>query len=278
MRRRGGRRAMAGLALLWLLWPGAGARADELSPAGREGWRLMQKLQFNEAVEEMERAGPLSPRGRMGLAMALLNTQPRSQADVERAAVILRQLSEGAADEEVASWALYFLGRIDQAHRKEVDEQAALVTYGKLIERFPASEAAELARIKRGLLELYSPGDDVDRAGVLGRLEEELPLISSAPTRQQLHHVIAEGLLFFQLSRERALDHFIAAHKLGEFIPNSEPGALYRIAALAQDLGRREVAARHFRALVERHPTSPMLYEATQRLAELEPDAEGGRP
>jgi len=68
---------------------------------------------------------------------------------------------------------------------------------------------------------------------------------------------------------ERALDHFIEAHQLGEFIPNSEPRELYRIASLAQDLGKDEVAARHFQALVKQYPTSPMFYEANRVLAEI---------
>ena len=129
----------------------AGASPDVESDSPSSPWRLASRGLVEEAHEEFSRlvkSGGESRESRFGTAVTLLNVQPKTAGNVERAYRLLREIREENLTDHYGISAQYFLGRIDQIHRSSPDRESARRHFTVLIERHHEHPLGQLAVVK----------------------------------------------------------------------------------------------------------------------------------
>ena len=81
---------------------------------------------------------------------------------------------------------------------------------------------------------------------------------------------MAAGYLFFELSREQALEHLLAARALGSFEIIDLGNDYLQIANIAYELRKRDLALRSYRRFLEMRPQSSSSFMIRERIEELE--------
>ena len=239
-----------------------------------EAWALNRTLQFKEAEKRLRdykpKAGEERWRSAFARAVTLLSVQPRKSRNIEKAYSLLEPIVASAAGNDLKAWALYYRGRIDQLHRTKPDTAQALRLYRDLIELYPEHIAAQLAFIKVTIIRLYADPKNRPATETLMSLEKEAGFLQSAFARNQFHTVMAAGYLFFELSREQALEHLLAARALGSFEIIDLGNDYLQIANIAYELGKRDLALRSYRRFLEMRPQSSSSFMIRERIEELE--------
>jgi len=258
---------------LSVLLPILATHAVAAGPSLEEAWELNRMLEFNEAEKWLREHDPETEedqsRTAFSRAITLLSVQPRTTGNIEEADRLLGNIVASEAVSELIAWSLYYQGRIDQLHLVKPDPASALKHYGDLIFRFPDHIAAQLGFIKSGIIRLYAAPGEGRPVATLASLENEAGFLSSPFAKNQFHRLMADGYLFFDLSRERALEHLLAARALGSFEIIDLGGDYLRMANIAYELGRRDLARKNYRKYLEMRPKSNATYLVRERIEEL---------
>jgi len=99
-------------------------------------------------------------------------------------------------------------------------------------------------------------------------LTRDLP---DAAARRDLHLVLGEAVLRFELEPTLALDQFVAALEDGIVMPLLRADILVRVGELAREAGRVELARRSYRTFLADFPRAPrrlMIREALDALTD----------
>ncbi len=157
----------------YLVWV-AGLMLTALSVSGADGtvpdpqldaaWLDLATLKVSDAHAAFEKAYKKtgSQESAYGLALSLLNLQPKTNGNLEAAQELLEGLAADGETDAAMINARYFLARIDQVHRKEVDPDAAVEAYRRLLEDYPEHPLAEKAvpKLATALLIQNLPDDE----------------------------------------------------------------------------------------------------------------------
>jgi hypothetical protein len=190
----------------------------------------------------------------LGKALTLLQLQPKTETNVNAAAVLLEHVLAGGRDDELGITARYFSGRIDQIHRTPVNPTAASLTFTQLIQDHPKHPLAGQAMVKLALIELYNPQSPADRSQAFARFAERAPLQTSVDARRDLHLLLGKTALRFDLGKDVALDQFTAALKEGVSSPTLRADTLVCAGELARELHRDETARLHYQNFLKTFP------------------------
>ena len=111
-------------------------------PTLDDAWELSRRYQFNEAVKAFSDKDDTTPpsvaaEAHFGLAVNLINRQPKTRANIERARRILEGLLAAEPESDLGIAARYFLGRIAQLHLQKPDIESAIEHFGYLVEHHP---------------------------------------------------------------------------------------------------------------------------------------------
>ncbi|EIQ00530.1 hypothetical protein OpiT1DRAFT_05075 [Opitutaceae bacterium TAV1] len=268
----------ARLRLLAALLPGVAflSAASAPAPAAAVAWDDIARGLFHEAHQAFAAAGDTGDTGdtdretRLGTALTLLQLQPKTDANIRRAATLLTRLHEENPGDETGLAALYYLGRIEHLHRTPADPEAAARYYRELISTRPDHPLAGQARVKLALIELYrSGGRPEDRAQTVARLTPLADRQPDAASRRDLHLVLGEAALRFGLGSQLALDHFRAALEAGILRATLRADTLVRCGELARELGHADEARRYYETFLADFRRDVRRRTITETLAAL---------
>ncbi len=244
-----------------------------------EAWALNRTLQFKEAEKRLRdykpKSGEETWRSAFARAVTLLSVQPRTSGNIEKAYSLLEPIVTSAAGDDLKAWTLYYRGRIDQLHRTEPNMAQALRFYRDLIELYPEHLASQLAFTKMTIIRLYADPKNRPSTETLLSLEKEAGFLQSAFARNQFHTVMAAGYLFFELGREQALEHLLAARALGSFEIIDLGNDFLQIANIAYELGKRDLALSSYRRFLQMRPESSFSFMIRERIEELKDWSDG---
>ena len=246
-------------------------KASDQSDLHPSPWHLASRGLMEEAHEEFNR---LAKRGgndreyRFGMAVTLLNVQPKTRRNVERAYHILEQLKDEVSTDHYGISAQYFLGRIDQIHRSHPNPESAARHYLSLIERQSNHPFAQLAVIKLGILELYNPSAE-DVSAVFSQTEERLNLLTDSIAIRDFHILLAEAYERHNLSKSRSLEHLLAAQEIDPAIRLLDNGFIIRVADLARELGDYELSSRYYREFLDLFQRDVRRFQVARTLEKL---------
>jgi tetratricopeptide (TPR) repeat protein len=239
-----------------------------------EAWRAIAGQRYGEARETfaagVEAPGAQGREARLGLAVALLGSQPKTQGNVSRARETLEPLATAEPVDEWVLQARYFLGRIAELHEREPDLRLARRYYRQLFEQNPSAPIAQAAAVKYALLALNAVEDADAKRATLAQLETLGDLLSHAPARRDYHVAMAYGYLrHAPEEREAARRHALAGDEAGYSDAERRRSNLLRIAELSRALGDTPMARDYyarFLAEAERDARALLVRERLDQL------------
>ena len=233
-----------------------------------EGWDLAARHQFNEARDvfvDKTRNGKDIRRDQLSEAAILINLQPRTPANLDRADQLLTTLAETTDDVGIS--ALYLSGRIDQSHRIPYRIAEAKTHYTQLASLDSEYPLAQAGIVQLALLELYDESLPVaDRFSAAESLQSKL---TGNFARSDYHLVLARSYLFLQAGDDNALTHFLAAIKQGITTDRIRADALISAGELARDLGQSTAERQCYEQFISENPRDPRKPTVQSRLEAL---------
>lgn len=229
-----------------------------------EAWQTLSRLMTNEARAEFEslaaKESSEQSAARLGLAVTLLNKQPKTQGNLDEAAELLDAVSASEPG-DLGMLAGYFRARIEQAHRMQPDPVRAEELYEAVIARDPEHPVAQLARVKSALILIYGDGDLESKRALLARLEQQAGTLTFPPARRDMHVVLADAYAQLFQDDEATLRCMLEAEAVGFINARNRADHWIRIAELARRTGKADVALDYYRRFLktfrrdERHHT-----------------------
>ena len=252
---------------LLLAAPAVFAAADAGEP--EEAFRALTLYRFPEARAGFEEAGG-TPAARFGLALALINLQPKTEANLARADALLDTLTVTAGtDPELARAARFYRGRIAQVHRRQPDPAAAQRLFRGLMDEAPDTFWGQFAGVKWTTLEIYTAGPPGERAARLAQLESLTPFFTLPRFAKDYHNIMANAYEALGLSDERAFAHLAACWRIGIARGVDQGDFLARLGTLAERLGRRDDARAYYAEFLQRFQRDERRHLIARRLDTL---------
>lgn len=199
-------------------------------------------------------------------AVVIMAQPAMSEDKLDAVVEMLEGLIAQNVGDEVNDAAHYLLGRIEQFYRRESDEVAAAEYYRDLAENAYSRQWGDLARVKLAILILYVLPVD-SSAKRIAQVEQLLDGTTTPVTQRELHRLLGRAIMFYNFPPERALEHLLAADKVGGFSGALGADNLVQIGELAWDTGQVEMAQRYYERLRAEYPRDPRIFLMDQRMA-----------
>lgn len=228
---------------------------------------LVQESYARFATAQQEKLGSAREVD-YGMGVTLLNLQPKTVGNINRAEAIFARLIAANPNDEIGIAALYYLARLEQIHRNDPNLPKALQLYAQLIAEHPDHFLTQSAIAKVAILKLCaSPTTDKKKA--LHEVEKLAPLLKEPSARCNFNLVVGTACIQYQLGDEKALRYLMEADTIGIPIQYAQANVLIRIGNLAQRLGKREIAIRYFERFLKEFPRSTRSFTVQQKIKEL---------
>lgn len=242
---------------------------DPLLPA----WHDASFSLFRDAQRRFSAAQ--GPEARFGEALTLLQLQPKTDANIEHAAQLLAEVVRTTPNTEPGIAALYYLGRLEHAHRSPRNLPAATTHYRALIAARPDHPLAEQAIIKLGVIELYADLTPAERLAHYAALDRQAKTLKTSTAQRDIHILLAEAALRFALGSDLALEHYLAADRAGIVRATVVADIWVRIGELARETGRNDVARTYYSKFLDTFERDVRRRIVTEHLEALPPAMEG---
>lgn len=196
------------------------------------GWSQAALLQFNDAHATFH-AAPSNRTQQVGLAATLLNVQPRTVANRERAKALLAALIREEISDQHTQAAHYLLGRVACTHESIPHLPTARMHFRAAMEGDAKSSFAQLAIAQLVLLSLSSGGPLNER---IRTAEIDAADLSSGGIRAAVYWIMAQHLMDAQTSLPQALHFIEIALEEGLATSATRADALVAATRLSQEL------------------------------------------
>jgi hypothetical protein len=236
--------------------------------AGEDPWNLTAFGLLKEAHTAFA-AQPASDReARFGEAVTLINLQPKTDPNLDRAAVLLSAIASANATDDLGLSARYYLARIPQSHRATPDTAAALVIFRELASLDSPHPLAQRAVVQVALLELFEPRvPAADVRARFDRLAVRGATLTDPSAVRDFNMVMADAALRFKYDDSLALDHLLAADRAGIARAATRRDTWLRIAELARRSGRHDVSKTYYTRFLENFPRDARRLLVQERLS-----------
>ena len=245
---------------------GVTVRADPAS----SGWTDLREYRFNEAERAFSATAATGGRAsQLGLALALLNRQPRTDAAVDRAAAVLDQLRAANPDDATGIAAHFFRARIEQVHRDPARPDLAVRLFRELAERHAKDPLGQQARLKSWTLTIFAADSPAEASRQIEAAAAELPLVTDPVVACDYRLLLGRAAQFYRLPDASALTHLLAAAR-GPVPAPARDDLWISIAELARENGRPDVAITYYRLFLRDSLQDARRLTVEERLAALE--------
>ncbi len=233
--------------------PGNAATAQTPAPLNA-AWTQAASFLTNESNQEFTRSKGLpgiDEREReLGEAVTLLNVQPRTSGNIERARTLFKKLgADASSNDDTSIFARFFLARIDENYDDPPQPEAARKLYRELVEHHAGNPLAEAGAASLVLLDLYENIPTDERARRFDELEKLAPLLKTPSGRRDYQLNMGNAYVDFPEiagAQAKALEHLQAADKEGISRWQSEALAWIAIGELARAENRNDLAAEYY--------------------------------
>lgn len=230
------------------------------------GWQDLARMREGAAVAQFERHS--DRESQLGLAISLLNVQPKTESNLARAEALLREVERGNADDLAGITALYYRARLEQIHRLEPNGEKAARLFEELIARHAEHPFAQVAVVKLALLRLYSQARP-DRRRVLQEVALSGANLTFPPAIRDFHLVLADACARWEVSDAESLAHLLAAYRSGALSGKMVGDVCVRIAELSRLQGQNAQAAEFYQKFLAAFPRDLRSFTVRRRLEGL---------
>ncbi len=238
---------------------------------GNSAWEKAATFQVKEAYGEFKQNKEMGPlEKKFGIAVTLLNLQPRTQGNLEESARLFGELAgEVPKGEPLNAFARFFRARLMEFYFDPPDTEAARQEYLALVKEGTGNLVVELSASQLVVLEGFSEKSLEERLAGLAELEGLAADLKTPSGQREFHTAMGYALLSNGGDKAKALDHFLAADKIG-FPRKTSASALWLTAGtVAAEIGRTGDAKYFFEKMIEVYPHDPRIHMVKQRLESL---------
>lgn len=242
--------------------------------ASASPWDDMTSGLFNEShaefVKEQKHAKPEDLRTlRFGEATSLLNVQPRTESNIDKAYGIFEEIIRANPADDLALEARYMQGRIDQVQRPTPDLAKAEATFADLAANQSTHLVGQRALVKLALIRLYAPVDAAERRRRYDELSIAATKVTDPGVTVQINLLLGEVARRVNYGTAEELKHYLAAEKAG-VVKRRLLGDVYiRIADLARLEGKNDIAIDYYTRFLEQFPRTDRRTTVENLLAAL---------
>lgn len=241
-------------------------------------WEKASSFLFNESFKTFEKVSPenvAEAREReFGLAVTLLNVQPRTQSNRTEAKALLEKLISENSNDETGIIACYLLGRFHEFHESPPRLDDARKMYRQLAEQHVGHVVAEQAVAALVMLELYENVSEAERLKRFEALDMWSGKLQTRLGRRQFHMNMGLAAVTFRMGGERAIRHLIAADREGITRWQSEVIVWLAIGELAALEGNKDLALTYYRKFLEKYKRDSRNYMIREKVQALEAGAQ----
>ncbi|CAM2992494.1 hypothetical protein [Rariglobus hedericola] len=241
--------------------------------AAASPWDEMTTGLFNEAhaaFSKEEKAPGADLRSlRFGEAVSLLNVQPRTSSNIDRAYAILEELRTATPGDDIGMESRYFQGRIEQVQRPTPDLAKAEAIFSELVRDHPEKLVGQRARVKLAVTRLYAPVSPAERRDRYDAFTRDAGQITDPGIKVQMHLLLGEAARRLQYGNAEELAHLLAAYEAGVTKRRLLVEVLVRIGDLARLEGRKDVAIKYYTLFLEQFPRTDRRSTVEGFLVEL---------
>lgn len=255
-----------GQALLFGATVAVGSTLASDTPAPNpEPWQAITRLKYTQAVDLFRQSS--DDTSQLGLAIALLNAQPVTQARTDEAAQLLQRLCE-SSNADTAANATYFLARLETLHRHPPAFDKALALYDDLIAQHPRHVLAQQAVAKAGAIRIFNaPASDLQTT--YARVAAQASTLTDTDARRDFHLMLADAATLLKLPDADILQHLLAANDVGISRRKNQADILIRIARTAERAGRTDLTRRYYNEFLTTFGRDPRAYYVRMQLDAL---------
>lgn len=259
--------ALAGMVVVWRKMQ---ARPPAAAYDAAAIWQDVTRLRIDQARRAFEaQAGSGDRQARLGVAMTLLNTQPLTTGNIDRAASLLQALRKQDADDATGIEATFALARVEQLHRFTPNPAEALRLYSELAARHPEHPLGQMAIVKSAMLRLFAPATREQRLAILDAVGRACPQMTDPDAHRDLHLTLAGAAMLLKLSDEKALEHLLEADRVGLARRKTAGDVYVRLGELARRLGRHDLARQYYTRFADEFPRDQRTHLVRELAAAL---------
>jgi len=224
-----------------------------------QAWEKATNYRYNEAYRAFLRlkksaATSIHREAAFGEALMLLNVQPKTAGNINRARELFITIESAGIEDDFAIQALYYTGRIFQTHQRVTDYENAARFFLRAIERAPDHAFGQLAVVKLANVWLYEPVPKSVKLERYGKLRELGENLTFRPARRDFNYVMGVACLCFDISEERAIEHLKDLEQVGLHQPRSLSSLYARIGETARKIGDNATAREYFQKFLDEFP------------------------
>lgn len=250
------------LGLSLILGSGAAHAANLTSP-----WTEVSQFDFEHPHRVFAQTD--GREARLGEAVTLLNRQPRTEGNTNRAAALLDEVAAAAPDDDLGICAGYLRARVEEIYRTPPQLERAAQLYANLIRLGGAHLFAQQAAVRLTLLKLY-PADDARPPAECVAEADALGAGLTHPAAVRDHALlVGRACLYYALPLARAQSHFERALAAGMLNPSNRADVLVTLGEIARELGDRDRAELAYRRYLDENPRADRSGAVRLRLNEM---------
>lgn len=262
--------------LCWIAGQGCAQESLSFKPI----WEKASRMLVNEAYQDWEKLFQTGrgSRNQRELdyvqAMLLINRQPKTEDNIDKAAHLLKHITTVNSDDDYGISAAYFLGRLEQVHRSKPNPQKAESIFRELYERHPEHPLAQVAVVKLAILRLLENHltPEIRRERFM-EVEEMGGGLKYPPAVRDYHLLMSNAYIEFcdipLHNEENALRHLLVVDQIGIARNTIRASMLIRTALLSLKTGNRPQAIHYLERFAKEFKNEPRNYMVQLKLDEL---------
>lgn len=236
-----------------------------------QAWRDASSFLFKEAGEGFRRPGSGIPERerKLGEGLVLLNTQPRSQANIQKAIALFQEVARENATDDLGLIARLSEARAAENHLAPADPALAEKLYTELLAAGRGHPVAELAAARLVIGEMY---DDVAIEEINDRARRLAPLAAKLETkaaRANFHYTLGMALVEVRGDSRLAEEQLQQALSLGMLDWQNEGRLLVALGSVAEANGDLAVAEEAYERFVKSYRRDKRTYAIKERLEKV---------
>jgi tetratricopeptide (TPR) repeat protein len=249
-----------------------GKSNQDASP--QQAWEKASSFLVNDACEIFKKISK-NPQSntrevRLGLAISLMDAQPKSATNLNKARSTLESLIEDNSSDEVGLFARYALAHYYLLHAPERDFKSAMKIFLELFEQHPQKKVSQLALGYYSMLSL-SPQvtGDPEFLSELTELENRAKRLTFPDAEILFHLAVAYAANLRGFTPEKVVTHLRAAQETGLMDSRRLADSYVICGKLALKMGDYRIANEQFSRFVKEFPRDVRNHTIQQTLNQI---------
>ncbi len=261
-----------GLLLLGLIL-GPSLAGGKVAASEESAWEKTGRFLYHEAVEEF---GDLLASGsgrtsdlKFGLALNLINKQPKTQANLARAERLFSEVYSAEGMEGLGIASKYYSGRIKEVHQRQAELAEAEKIYAQIIAANPRHFFAQLAATRYVLIRFYTVESLEERRHRFLELEPLAENLIRPSIRSHFHSLMGDLAARYDVPLEKSLYHYRESVAAGIQNFRIRRDVLVSIGEIARELGNVPLAVEFYERFLREFPRDRRRILIQERLVAL---------